>query len=418
MASLKMTARLSRKYITPEQNHTLYLLIDLEAAEKQAAGERLPVNLGFVIDRSGSMRGAKLDTTKQAVQFAVSHFTPQDIASLTVYDDEVQVLYPAKPVKYKDELKGIVSRIFPGGMTNLSGGMTAGYQEVARNARPDQVNRVLLLTDGLANRGITEPKRLCNKAAGMKKAGVTLTTLGVGDDFDEDLLTQMAEESGGNYYFIDSAEQIPQIFAQELQSLLSVAAQNVKLRYYCGEAVEVRKVWNYRPSGDRTLEIALPDIYSADRKVLLLELSVRAGGLGTLPLGSVELSYADAGEGLETVCCTLDLTAECTRNPELTEAPEETEVIVQLELNRTAEAREQAIRLADEGDFGAASVLLKTSYHSLSSLQGLDASAEKDLEAEMLNVCEAAGLLENHQYNPNLRKKMAYQSYQRRNNRK
>ena len=415
MGSLKMTTKLSRKYIAPEHPNTLHLLIDLEAVQKEAGGNSLPLNLGFVIDRSGSMGGEKLDYTKQAVQYAINHFTSRDIASLTVYDNEVQVLYPAKAVEFKDEFKGVVSRIFPGGTTNLSGGLIKGYREVAKNFKPEQVNRVLLLTDGLANEGITDPDKLCAKTAGMKKAGVTVTTLGVGDDFDEDLLTRMAEQSGGNYYFIDSTDHIPSIFAQELESLLSVVAQNVKVSFQCSDAVEVTKVWNYQPSGDRLLEIDLPDLFSADRKILVLELQVRASALGTVPLGTVSLSYDDAGEKLEYVSFGLDLGAEATRNPELLDLPEEPEVMVQVELNKTAEVREKAIRLADAGDFDQASELMQTQYQQMDSMKDLPPEMQSELAIEMFNVSEAVGKFSSQNYDANSRKKMSYQNYQRRN---
>lgn len=420
MSSLKMTAKLSRKYISPERISTVHLLIDLEAAQKEASEGRMPLNIGFVIDRSGSMSGEKIEYTKQAVQYAINHFTPKDIASLIVFDNEVQVLYPAKPVEYKDEFKGVVSRIFPGGSTNLSGGLVKGYREVAKNVKPEQVNRLLILTDGLANVGIQDPITLCAKAAGMKEAGVTVTTLGVGDDFDEDLLTKMAEQSAGNYYFIDSTDHIPQIFAQELKSLLSVVAQDVKVSFRCSEAVRVTKVWNYQPSGNETVEISLPDLFSTDRKLIILELQVRANGigtvpLGTVPLGTVSLSYDDAGEKLEFVSFGLDLSLEATRNPELLDLPEEPEVLVQVELNKTAEAREAAIRLADEGNFDQASELMQTRYQLLDAMKDLPPEMQSELATEMVNVSEAVGKFNSQNYDANSRKKMSYQNYQRRN---
>lgn len=225
MASLNLSAKLNRKISRPGITQPVYLMIDLEAEAAGARSDRQPLNLGFVIDRSGSMSGEKLEYTKQAVQYAINHFAPQDTAPLTVYDDEVQVLYPAQPVKFKDEFKGFVSQIFPGGTTNLSGGLIAGYREAAKNVKPEQVNRVLLLTDGLANEGITDPTRLCGKAAGMKKpasrsrpwASATIST--------RTCSRKWPNRVGGNYYFIDSTDHIPQIFARELQALRSGGAE-------------------------------------------------------------------------------------------------------------------------------------------------------------------------------------------------
>ena len=419
MNSLKLTATLNQKYIRPGQKQALYLLLDLEAVETKQKEGRLPLNLGFVIDRSGSMSGEKLHYTKQAVQYAAGHLASNDIASLTVFDESVEVLYPAQPLTLRDEFKGMVTRIFPGGCTNLSGGMLAGYGEVKKNVKDGQVNRVILLTDGLANHGIIEPARLHKKVEGMRESGVAVTTLGVGDDFDEDLLTALAEKSGGNYYFIDSPDNIPAIFSRELQDLLSVVAQNVQLKIACSDVVQVTKVWNYQPTGDRELTIGLPDLVSCDRKLVVLELQVASLLAGESSLGHVTLTYDDAGEALASVELNLDLQVVATSDAELLESPEESIVRVQLELCRTAEAREQAIRRADDQDFGGARQIMHARIDCISrELSVAEPSMQQELaeelafmEAAQAKFCDAA-------YDANSRKQMASRNYQRRSNKK
>ena len=419
MNSLKLTATLNRKHIRPGRKATIYLLLDLEAVETKPKESRLPLNLGFVIDRSGSMSGEKLHYTKQAVQYAAGHLATSDTASLTVFDEAVEVLYPAQPLTLRDEFKAMVTRIFPGGCTNLSGGLLAGYGEVKKNVKDGQVNRVILLTDGLANEGIVEPEQLCKKVAGMRESGVAVTTLGVGDDFDEDLLTALAEQSGGNYYFIDSPDNIPAIFRRELQDLLSVVAQNVQLKVECSDAVSVSKVWNYRPSGDRTLGISLPDLVSCDRKLVVLELQVSPLPAGEASLGHVTLTYDDAGESLASVVLKLDLKLEATRDAELLGSPEESLVRVQLELCRTAEAREEALRRADRQDFNGAKSVMNERINFIAQQMAIaDPSMQQELaeelafmEASQLKFCDAA-------YDANSRKQMASRSYQRRSNKK
>ena len=419
MNSLKLTATLNRKYIRPGQQQALYLLLDLEAVETKPTEGRLPLNLGFVIDRSGSMSGEKLHYTKQAVQYAAGHLASSDIASLTVFDEAVEVLYPAQPLTLRDEFKGMVTRIFPGGCTNLSGGLLAGYGEVKKNVKDGQVNRVILLTDGLANHGIVEPERLHKKVAGMRESGVAVTTLGVGDDFDEDLLTALAEQSGGNYYFIDSPDNIPAIFSRELQDLLSVVAQNVKLKIDCSEAARVTKVWNYQPTGGRDLTIGLPDLVSCDRKLVVLELQVESLPAGEATIGCVTLIYDDAGEELASVELKLELQVVATLDTELLESPEESMVRLQLELCRTAEAREEAIRRADEQDFGGAKSVMNERINFIAQqMASADPSMQQELaeelafmEASQLKFCDAG-------YDAKSRKQMASRNYQRRSNKK
>ena len=336
-----------------------------------------------------------------------------------MFDESVEVLYPAQPLSLRDEFKAMVTRIFPGGCTNLSGGLLAGYREVKKNVKDGQVNRVLLLTDGLANEGIVEPEQLCKKVAGMRESGVAVTTLGVGDDFDEDLLTALAEQSGGNYYFIDSPDNIPAIFRRELQDLLSVVAQNVQLKVECSDAVSVSKVWNYRPSGDRTLGISLPDLVSCDRKLVVLELQVSPLPAGEASLGHVTLTYDDAGESLASVELKLDLKLEATRNVELLDSPEESLVRVQLELCRTAEAREEALRRADRQDFGGARQVMNAQMDCISrQLSVAEPSLRRELaeelallEIDQAKLCDAA-------YDANSRKQMASRNYLRRSNKK
>lgn len=419
MSSLKMLAKLSRKYIQRSKTSVIYLMVEMEATEKSSDQNRLPLNVGFVLDRSGSMTGGKLDFTKQAVSYALGHTTAKDWTSVTVFDDQVQVLVESQQVELKDSLKGAISRIYPGGSTNLSGGLIAGYREVMKHFGSSHVNRVLLLTDGLANVGITDRETLCSKVAGMKKSGIAVSTLGVGDDFDEDLLTVMAETSGGNYYFIDSTERIPEIFAKELQALLSVIAQNVKMSFRCADSVSVSKVWGYRPSGDRTLEFVLPDMFSSDRKVVVMELEVVSSQDGELPLGTLTVSYDDAGANLECMSWDIDLTAICTEEQSELSTPDEPEVMVQVELNRAAEAKEQAVKLADQGDLQGASALMDESSAKLSCvLACAPSSLQDDLREELDSLLISKNVFESQSYDARARKNMTYSSYQRRNTRR
>ncbi len=265
MSTLTMKAKLSRKHIA-QGKQAVYLLVEIVAQKEQGERKRLPLNLGFVLDRSGSMSGEKLEFTKQAVRYAIDHLTSEDKASVTVYDQDVQVLFEAGPVKYKDNLKSAIGQVYPGGSTNLSGGLIQGFRQVMEHRKSGQVDRVLLLTDGLANVGITDPAVLSAKAASIRDAGVAVTTLGVGADFDEDLLTAIAESSGGNYYYIDSPERIPEIFSSELKELLSVVAQSIQVSFEGTGSVTVTKVWGYRSEGDRKVTINLPDIFASDHK--------------------------------------------------------------------------------------------------------------------------------------------------------
>ena len=413
MDTISLKAQLSKKALHPERTHVLYLLAEVTAAAKGPAG-RLPLNVSFVLDRSGSMSGAKLAYTKQAVSYAVNHLLASDFASLVAYDAEVEVLAGAGPVEYRDRLKGAISSLFPGGSTNLSGGLLAGYREVLKNQRDGQVNRVILLTDGLANVGITEPEKLRRKAAEMGESGVAVTTIGVGDDFDEELLTAMAEASRGNYYYIENSDRIPQIFQSEMQSLLSVVAQNAAVKFSLAEGVAVRRVWGYQPSGSQPLAFRLPDLYAGDRKLILMEIEVGPQAAASPCIGSLCCAY-DEVETLKYVEAGFDILVDWTRDAALLAAPEAVEVMVQVELQKTAEIRDQAMKLAEAGEREEAARLLAKQQQAL---LGYAAAAP---EADRENVsAECAGLFETAQFLlgavplGKLKKHVSFQNYKRR----
>lgn len=420
MKTINMSTRLSRKYVEANKPSRLYLMVELATGEKTPQQERLPLNLGFVIDRSGSMGGEKLAYTKQAVNYAVNHLAGSDYASLTVYDDEADVLVEGQAVVDKDRFRAGISRIFCGGCTNLSGGLIRGYREVMKNHGPERMNRVLLLTDGLANQGITDKTKLCRKVSEMKNTGVAVTTLGVGEDFDEDLLTAMAEASGGSYFFIDSTEKIPAIFAQEMQALLSVVAQNVKLVFCESEYADVTRVWGYRPAGDKEISINLPDIFSSDRRVILMEITLSGFEIGSLPIGALSLSYDDVEADLAYKSYTIDLAVECTDDKLLLDQPADCEVMLNVELNRTADIKEEAILMADAGDIDGATDIMGKQLDVLTCYEAgvLPDECTRELKQEVANINASLLSLRHEKYNAMTRKRMAYESYLRRKSQK
>ena len=168
------------------------------------------MNIALVIDRSGSMRGVKMDHTLQAAAHLVRQLKPSDTLSIVSYSDDVRVDIPAQRMKKRNipRVLAALERIRAGGSTNLSGGLTRGQSEVSRNLKKGHVNRVILMSDGLANRGITDTRELARKVQQVAQRGISVTTMGVGTDYNEDLMTAVADHASGNYYFIESAKQI------------------------------------------------------------------------------------------------------------------------------------------------------------------------------------------------------------------
>lgn len=414
MEPIKIDLALDKYYLLPGNKQVAYLMIKLTAPTEVNA-DRPVQNLSFVIDRSGSMHGDKLNYTKKAVSFAIGHLSPQDYCSVVAFDDTVNLVAASQHIENKDALKQSVMRIDSGGCTNLSGGMLQGLKEVKQNLKKEQINRVLILTDGQANKGVTDHNRLIKKAGEMAGGDVTLSTFGLGEDFEEDLLIAMAEAGKGNFYYIQSPDQIPHIFEQELAGLLSTVAQNLNIRVKPGAGVLITGVLGYPFTKKNGLSINLPDMYSGESKIILLELVISPREEGTHNLLSMELDYADVRENLALINLQAGLEIKFTTHTG--ESPiENFEVIKQVELFRCAVAKEEAIRLADQGDFEGSKKVLHSQITNMSQLvQVVD---DLDLAEEVKELGQNISYLSEPLYNKEARKQMSFQVYNQKRGRK
>ena len=256
---------------TPTQR---VLELRVRPPESQKTNQRTPLNLALVLDRSGSMSGFKLEYVKQAAQHVIELLSHKDRVALVTFDDEVTINLPTASVGSlpKAEIANRIAAIRSGGSTFLSGGWMQGCQEVAKNGENGgQVNRVLLLTDGEANVGIQDSETLGTHARELAQRGVSTSTFGVGEGFNEHLLEGMANHGSGNFYYIANPSEIPSIFAREFKELSAVTARNVQVTITIPEhaAVEVLGGWRHTLEGNH-LQLFLGDLAAGrDQEVYL-----------------------------------------------------------------------------------------------------------------------------------------------------
>lgn len=272
---VKVSAKLGSDQIYYKDGKT-YLLVTIEGQELpglQYDRERLPTNISIVIDRSGSMSGQKLDNVKDALERTADMFNSSDRVSLVVYDDTVQTVYESRHFD-KESYLSAIKRIHSGSSTYLEGGLREGLDNVQDGDTNEYINRVILLSDGLANVGISDADqlaRIVEREAGSDSRGnIVVSTIGVGADYDEDLMSQVAIAGNGGYYFMESPSQAEEIFAEEFDSIFGTMATDIKVEFNLDNDFKVVRGVGYDLENSNHFEPL--DIYSSKVSSYLFEI--------------------------------------------------------------------------------------------------------------------------------------------------
>src|SRR6476661_4665432 len=278
-----LSVRQDRGLIRPTSHSTRFVLGRITAPRATTERERASVNLAIVLDRSGSMSGEKIRVAKVAVEEAIARLRPDDRLSVVAYDDVVDVVVESTHAS-AEARRGAIERlrsVDARGSTNLGEGWLRGCEQVASHILERGVNRCLLLTDGLANIGITDPETLASHAAELRARGVSTSTFGVGNDFDERLLQAIADAGGGHFYYIADAPQIRDAITSEVGEALEVTARGVVIEVTARDDLRIEAVTPHALSGGggRT-SVALGDLVSGQTVEVVLRLSFPYGELG------------------------------------------------------------------------------------------------------------------------------------------
>ena len=359
--SLTLTTTLSNSHVLMPGKGTLHVAIDLRA-KKATGSKRLPMNLALVIDRSGSMRGDKIQDARKAARHLIQQLSAKDRISIISYADDVRVDLPSSlaTAGLKKKAMDVIGHIQPGGSTNLSGGLFRGQDEVERHLAAGQVNRVILMSDGLANRGVTDTKAISNHVQKASQRGVTSTTMGVGTDYNEDLMTAVADRAGGNYYFIQESKQIVSVFTEELRRMFSTVAQNTVMEIAIEDGVDLKQVFGYTfTRKNDKVTIPLAEIFGGQKRSILLEVVVPLAKEGKVTVGQVTLNYDDVGAGLKPITTQLALGVTVTKNAKLVEQNRDRTVEERLGEVQVARAIERAADHLKNGRFGEAKKILR-----------------------------------------------------------
>jgi Ca-activated chloride channel family protein len=296
--SLTSNIELDHPLIIANKSNVVYAVIELNASTVEREMKRPKLNLSLVLDRSGSMADkGKMEYAKEAAKSLVGFLDYRDILSIVEYDDSISVLWPASPVELPHIVKSRIDELYPRGSTNLSGGMMKGADEVEKNLNSDSLNRVILLSDGLANRGIINPQEIKKIVQKIKASGVRISTMGLGLDYNEDLMLDIAENGGGNYYFIESPKQMKRIFEQELNTLFTTVAKDIKISFTFSPKVKNIEVFGYQAKQKQNkIDIDVENLYSGEKRTILIRMEIDPESKQKFDLGDLNIDYFDIEE--------------------------------------------------------------------------------------------------------------------------
>ena len=255
-----------------------------------------PVNLALVIDKSGSMADAdKLSRVKESLLTLVGQLRETDTLAIVVFDSEAEVLRPARRLGDREEVRRLIRQLEPGSSTNIHAGLMLGYREALRNFNREGANRVVLLTDGIANQGVTDPAQIARESLSFNDRGVDLSTIGVGLDLNKDLLRELAKSGRGLFHFVADAQDIDKVFLKEVQSLVAPVAGEPNLEIEFGPGLELVQVYGYEPERTaRGLKIKLDNMNQGLTQVVLARFRVRPRAVrAARPFVAVNFSYYD-----------------------------------------------------------------------------------------------------------------------------
>ena len=258
--------------------------------------ELRPVNLSLVIDKSGSMADVdKISRVRSALLTLVSQLRDTDVLSIVVFDSGARVLLPAQSLADRGTVRELIRQISPGGSTNIHGGLMLGYEEACKNYRKDATNRVILLTDGIANQGETDPEKIAQDSLRFNDRGIDLSTIGVGLDLNKDLLRQLAKSGRGLFHFVEDAQDIEKVFVNEVQSLVSPVASEPNVEIDYDSDMELVKLYGYEPRYRRNgVTIKLDNMNHGLTQVILLRFKLADNRPPSSPLPvRVRFTYYD-----------------------------------------------------------------------------------------------------------------------------
>jgi Ca-activated chloride channel family protein len=385
--ALNLKVELDNPVRMANRRQTAILKIGLTGNKQE--GDRPPVNLSIVLDRSGSMTGDKLDKAKEAAIAAVKRLGPNDRVSVVIYAHIVETIVPVQSAGNREDIISRINAITPTqGNTALFGGISLAAHEIRKNSGVGFIHRIVLISDGKANAGPSSVSDLGRLGVALNKEHISISTVGLGLGYDEDIMTVLAERTDGSTYFARASKDLSEIFDAEIGDAMSVVAKNVDINLDIPSQFKpIRIVGRDGKIDGQNVKLSMNNLNWGQEKYALIEVEMPATGNTTLTLtngiaiGNAEVTWDNTWNGKQENA-TGNAQVRFTDDRKQVFAAANGSVINHYGGNRRAEAQDEAIQLADEGKVMQAAQLL---YDNASDL---DADGRANSDESMVKSAE------------------------------
>lgn len=362
---VSLDVSLAQPTVLAGKKQTTYLKIGLTGFALDGDTQRAPINVALVLDKSGSMAGDKWARAQEAAISALERLREDDIVSVIAYDTAVSVIVPATKMTDRAKIVQQIRELSAGGSTALHAGVSAGADELRKFVSKERINRVILLSDGLANVGPQSPGELEQLGKSLAQQGISVSTIGLGLDYNEDLMTRLARATDGNHVFVEKSSQLVEVFNREFNEAMSVVAQEVVVKIQCRDGVRPVRMLNSDAeiTGNEVLA-KLHQLYSRQEKYLMLEIELPAKPDGTsMQVADVAVSYTNMETKTEDRLSSL-VGVRFTESAEEVASDTNHRVMEECVLQIARLQNEAATALRDKGDVeGARQLLIRNSLY-------------------------------------------------------
>jgi Ca-activated chloride channel family protein len=376
-AEIKVEADLGQTVLSTSKPGSVYLRLSLKSLAGAKRERRTPVNAAIVIDRSGSMQGDRIAAAKEGARVALKRLSSDDTIALVAYNHDVDVLSPAAPLRGShDKLVDAIDKLTADGTTALYAGVKEGGRQIEEFIADNNVNGVILLSDGLANVGPSSPSELAELGRKLASKGISVSTIGLGLDYNEDLMQRLAAASDGNHVFVERPSDLAEIFDREFGDALSVSARDITIIIECNLGFTPKRILGRDGTIDgRRVTLKLNQLQAENERYVVVELEAPEGrSVGAADVADIKVSYVDLDKGAAPAEARARPSVRFSDNKKEIDDGLNKPVMSQVTAQIATEQSEKAVELRDKGDVAGARKVLEDNATYINEAAGRYAS--------------------------------------------